>query len=222
MSAIFPDFWHPLPNIHRFFSTICQQFWPIFDTSPPTNDRRDLWMAPCWLTGRFCSKFNKQIFICCCTSLKTAINAIRMAWNTTFLVGSSCSLHLTGQSSIPLYKLPLVFYRWTQKSSRHARESKFFQVLLAWFGPKLKIYKLILNKTLYLRIKICMQWMPNLAYILQKWVSDVCLMPISSNTLGIDIMYLVLADRNMQVRFGLKVVWESWLGGIWLIILWFG
>ena len=27
--------------------------------------------------------------------------------------------------------------------------------------------------------------------------------------LGIDIMYLVLADRNMQVRFGLKVVWES-------------
>jgi hypothetical protein len=27
--------------------------------------------------------------------------------------------------------------------------------------------------------------------------------------LGIDIMYLVLADRNMQVRFGLKMVWES-------------
>ena len=27
--------------------------------------------------------------------------------------------------------------------------------------------------------------------------------------LGIDIMYLVLADRNIQVRFGLKVVWES-------------
>ena len=27
--------------------------------------------------------------------------------------------------------------------------------------------------------------------------------------LGNDIMYLVLADRNMQVRFGLKVVWES-------------
>ena len=28
-------------------------------------------------------------------------------------------------------------------------------------------------------------------------------------SLGIDIMYLVLANRNMQVRFGLKVVWES-------------
>ena len=27
--------------------------------------------------------------------------------------------------------------------------------------------------------------------------------------LGIDIMYLVLGNRNMQVRFGLKVVWES-------------
>ena len=27
--------------------------------------------------------------------------------------------------------------------------------------------------------------------------------------LGIDIMYLVLADRSMQVRFGLKVVWGS-------------
>ena len=27
--------------------------------------------------------------------------------------------------------------------------------------------------------------------------------------LGIDIMYLILADRNMQLRFGLKVVWES-------------
>ena len=26
---------------------------------------------------------------------------------------------------------------------------------------------------------------------------------------GFDIMYLALADRNMQVRFGLKVVWES-------------
>ena len=24
-----------------------------------------------------------------------------------------------------------------------------------------------------------------------------------------DIMYLALADRSMQVRFGLKVVWES-------------
>ena len=26
---------------------------------------------------------------------------------------------------------------------------------------------------------------------------------------GFDIMYLALADRNMQVRFGLKVVGES-------------
>ena len=26
---------------------------------------------------------------------------------------------------------------------------------------------------------------------------------------GFDIMYLALADRNVQVRFGLKVVWES-------------
>jgi hypothetical protein len=26
---------------------------------------------------------------------------------------------------------------------------------------------------------------------------------------GFDIMYLALADRNMQVRFGLKVAWES-------------
>ena len=46
--------------------------------------------------------------------------------------------HAPEHLSIPLYKLPLVFYRWTQKSSRHARESKFFQVLPAWFGPKLK------------------------------------------------------------------------------------
>ena len=27
--------------------------------------------------------------------------------------------------------------------------------------------------------------------------------------LGFDIMYLALVDRNMQVRFGLKVIWES-------------
>ena len=25
---------------------------------------------------------------------------------------------------------------------------------------------------------------------------------------GFDIMYLALADRNMQVKFGLKVIWE--------------
>ena len=52
--------------------------------------------------------------------------------------GMSPLYHATGQLSTPLYKLPLVFYRWTQKSLRHARESKFFQVLPAWFGPKLK------------------------------------------------------------------------------------
>ena len=26
---------------------------------------------------------------------------------------------------------------------------------------------------------------------------------------GFDVMYLALADSNMQIRFGLKVVWES-------------
>ena len=41
------------------------------------------------------------------------------------------------------------------------------------------------------------------------------------------VMYLSLADSNMQVRFGLKVVWESWVGGIWLmtfsgLFLWVG
>ena len=32
---------------------------------------------------------------------------------------------------------------------------------------------------------------------------------LQGQPLGIDIMYLVLADRNIQVRFGLKVVWGS-------------
>ena len=32
---------------------------------------------------------------------------------------------------------------------------------------------------------------------------------LQGQPLGIDIMYLVLGNRNMQVRFGLKVVWES-------------
>ena len=32
---------------------------------------------------------------------------------------------------------------------------------------------------------------------------------VQGQSLGIDIMYLVRADRNMQVRFGLKVVWGS-------------
>ena len=35
------------------------------------------------------------------------------------------------------------------------------------------------------------------------------LQDVQGPPLGIDIMYLVLADRNMQVRFGLKVVWGS-------------
>ena len=40
------------------------------------------------------------------------------------------------------------------------------------------------------------------------------LLNVQGQPSGIDIMYLVLADRNMQVRFGLKVVWESRVGGI--------
>ena len=38
---------------------------------------------------------------------------------------------------------------------------------------------------------------------------------------GFNIIYLALADRNMQIRFGLKVVWEFWVRGIWLMTLWF-
>ena len=33
--------------------------------------------------------------------------------------------------------------------------------------------------------------------------------PLQGVSSGFDIMYLVLVDRNMQVRFSLKVVWES-------------
>ena len=39
---------------------------------------------------------------------------------------------------------------------------------------------------------------------------------------GFDLMYLALADRNMQVKFGLKVAGESWVVGIWPMTLWFG
>ena len=39
---------------------------------------------------------------------------------------------------------------------------------------------------------------------------------------GFDLMYLALTDRIMQVRFGLKVVGESWVVGIWPMTLWFG
>ena len=37
---------------------------------------------------------------------------------------------------------------------------------------------------------------------------------IQGPPLGFDIMYLALADENKQVRFGLKVGWESLIGGI--------
>ena len=40
-------------------------------------------------------------------------------------------------------------------------------------------------------------------------LANLILKVIQGQPLGIDIMYLVLADRNMHVRFGLKVVWES-------------
>ena len=39
---------------------------------------------------------------------------------------------------------------------------------------------------------------------------------------GFDLMYLALTDRNVQVRFGLKVVGESWVVGIWPMTLWYG
>ena len=32
---------------------------------------------------------------------------------------------------------------------------------------------------------------------------------VQGQPLGFDTKYLALADRNMQVRFSLKVVWES-------------
>ena len=32
---------------------------------------------------------------------------------------------------------------------------------------------------------------------------------IQGPPLGFDIMCLALADRNMQIKFGLKMVWES-------------
>ena len=62
-----------------------------------------------------------------------------------------------------------------------------------------------------------------LMVVSQCWIDGRTSMAISSRRFQtyrvrhyIDIMYLVLADRTMQVRFGLKVVWESWVGGIWL------
>ena len=47
---------------------------------------------------------------------------------------------------------------------------------------------------------------------IQKWYSEGHSSDVQRDIQGIsfgfDIMYLALADRNMQVRFGLKVVWE--------------
>ena len=37
---------------------------------------------------------------------------------------------------------------------------------------------------------------------------------IQGQPLGFDTKYLALVDRNMQVRFSLKVVWESLVVGI--------
>ena len=45
--------------------------------------------------------------------------------------------------------------------------------------------------------------------LLLKEVPKVNCIGVQGPPLGIDIMYLVLADRSMQVRFGLKVVWGS-------------
>ena len=46
--------------------------------------------------------------------------------------------------------------------------------------------------------------------------------PVQGLPSGFDLKYLALADRNIQVRFSLKVVWESWVVGIWPMSLWFG
>ena len=46
--------------------------------------------------------------------------------------------------------------------------------------------------------------------IILKWQDNVCFAEnIQGQPLGFDTKYLALADRNMQVRFSLKVVWES-------------
>ena len=36
------------------------------------------------------------------------------------------------------------------------------------------------------------------------------------------ILHSALVDRNMQVRFGLKVFWEFWIAEFLLMSLWFG
>ena len=45
---------------------------------------------------------------------------------------------------------------------------------------------------------------------------------IQGQPLGFDTKYLALGDRNMQVRFSLKVFWEFWVVGIWCLTLCFG
>ena len=40
-------------------------------------------------------------------------------------------------------------------------------------------------------------------------ISEYCVTCIQGPPSGFDTKYLALADRNMQVTFGLKVVWES-------------
>ena len=55
----FSGFLTPSSQYRQFFNTICRQFWPIFDTSPPTNGRRRLWMAPIFDPESFVEKRSK-------------------------------------------------------------------------------------------------------------------------------------------------------------------
>ena len=56
----------------------------------------------------------------------------------------------------------------------------------------------------------------------KKWTGFWQIRLVQGLPFGFDTKYLSVADRNMHVRFGLKVVWESWVGRIWLMTLWFG
>ena len=44
---------------------------------------------------------------------------------------------------------------------------------------------------------------------MEKLLGGSTLLGVQGPPSGFDIMYLALAGRNMQVRFGLKVDWES-------------
>ena len=46
------------------------------------------------------------------------------------------------------------------------------------------------------------------AYVYNVALSSVYSVHIQGLPFGFDLMYLALADRNMQVRFGFKVFWE--------------